>query len=178
MSQAEGILFALLPYVHMLVDPFCYLPGDRQVVLTFAARPDHHITLIHRLHHLLCLLEVNVVERWVGNDTLNISYKKEKDDHVHNSDQLNLLFVASQISLNEGLTGPLLFLLLLFILFDILGFSIKIIVGVLGKLPLIVLVSEVRCPTGKVHVELLDVDLHDTTMNGHADLKTKNCELL
>lgn len=74
----------------------------------------------------------------------------------------------------RGLTGPLLFLLLLFVMFDILGFSIKVIVGVLGKLPLVVLVTEVRCPTCKVHVELLNVNLHDTTVDSHANLKTEN----
>lgn len=61
-AQAEGILLALLPDIHVLVDAIVDLPGDSQVVLPFAARPDDHIPLVHGLHHLLCLLEADVVE--------------------------------------------------------------------------------------------------------------------
>lgn len=61
-AQAEGILLALFPDIHMLVDAIVDLPGDSQVVLPFAAWPNYHIPLVHGLHHLLCLLEADVVE--------------------------------------------------------------------------------------------------------------------
>lgn len=61
-AQAEGILLALLPDIYVLVNAIVDLPGDSQVVFPFAARPDNHIPLVHGLHHLLCLLEADVVE--------------------------------------------------------------------------------------------------------------------
>lgn len=68
------------------------------------------------------------------------------------------------------LTGSLLFLLLLLFLFHIICLSIKIIVGIFGKLPFIVLVTQVRCSASEIHVELLDVNLHDAAVHSHANL--------
>lgn len=68
------------------------------------------------------------------------------------------------------LTGSLLFLLLLLFLFHIICLSIKIIVGIFGKLPFIVLVTQVRCSAREIHVELLDVNLHDAAVHSHANL--------
>ena len=72
--QAEGVLLALLPHVDMLVDALGHLPGDRQVVLPLAAGPDDEVALVHGLHHLLRLLEVDVVERRVGDHALDVRY--------------------------------------------------------------------------------------------------------
>lgn len=68
------------------------------------------------------------------------------------------------------LTGSLLFLLKLLFLFDIICLSIKVIVGVFGKLPFIVLVAQIRCSTSEVHIELFDVNLHDAAVHSHANL--------
>ncbi len=68
------------------------------------------------------------------------------------------------------LTGSLLFLLLLLFLFHIICLSIKIIVGIFGKLPFIVLVTQVRCSASEIHVELLDVNLHNAAVHSHANL--------
>lgn len=68
------------------------------------------------------------------------------------------------------LTGSLLFLLKLLFLFDIICLSIKVIVGVFGKLPFIVFVAQIRCSTSEVHIELLNVNLHDAAVHSHANL--------
>lgn len=68
------------------------------------------------------------------------------------------------------LTGSLLFLLKLLFLFDIICLSIKVIVGVFGKLPFIVLVAQIRCSTSEVNIELFDVNLHDAAVHSHANL--------
>lgn len=73
MSKAEGILFALLTHIHMLIDPISHLPRDRQVVLPFTAGSNNYVTLVHGFHHLLCLFEVDVVEGRVSDHTLNVS---------------------------------------------------------------------------------------------------------
>lgn len=61
-AQAEGILLALFSDIHVLVNAIVHLPGDSQVVFSFATWPNNHIPLVHGLHHLLSLLEANVVE--------------------------------------------------------------------------------------------------------------------
>lgn len=78
-SQAEGVLLALLSYVNVLVDAISNLPSNSQVVLSLTAGPDDHISLVHGLHHLLCLLEVDVMERWVGYHPLDVGYREWKD---------------------------------------------------------------------------------------------------
>lgn len=59
---------------------------------------------------------------------------------------------------------------MLLFLFNIICLSIKVIVGVFRKLPFIVLVTQIRCSTSEVHIELLDVNLHDAAVHGHANL--------
>lgn len=61
-AQTEGILLALFSDIHVLVNAIVDLPGDSQMILPFAAWPNNHISLVHGLHHLLCLLEADVVE--------------------------------------------------------------------------------------------------------------------
>lgn len=68
------------------------------------------------------------------------------------------------------LTGSLLFLFKFLFLFNIICLCIKIIVSVFGKLPFIILVAQVRRPASEVYVELLDVNLHDAAVHGHANL--------
>lgn len=74
----------------------------------------------------------------------------------------------------QVLTGSLLFLLKFLLLFNIICLCVKVIIGVFGKLPLVVLVAQIRCPASEVHVELLDVNLHDAAVHGHANLTEKN----
>lgn len=76
MSKTKGVLFSFLAHVHMLIDPISHLPCDGQVILSFTAGSNHHVTLVHGLHHLLCLFEVDVVERRVGNHTFDVSCGK------------------------------------------------------------------------------------------------------
>lgn len=71
-SQAEGIFLALLPHIHMLVDAITDFPGHCQVVLALAAWSDNHITLVHGLHHLFCLLEIDIMEGWVCDHSLDV----------------------------------------------------------------------------------------------------------
>lgn len=66
---------------HVFVPPFCtglsvpYLPGDGEVILSFAAGSDYQVTLVQGLHHLLRLVEADIVEVGVGNHTLYICWK-------------------------------------------------------------------------------------------------------
>ena len=53
-----------------------YLPGDREVVLPLAAGPDDQVSLVQGLHHLLRLLEADVVEAWVGDHTLDVGCRE------------------------------------------------------------------------------------------------------
>lgn len=68
------------------------------------------------------------------------------------------------------LTCSLLFLFQLLLVFLILRLSVKIIVAVLGELPLIGLVHQIRSAACQVNAEFLDVDFHDAAVNGHAHL--------
>ena len=52
-----------------------YLPGDGEVVLSFAAGSDDQVSLVQGLHHFLCLVEADVVEVWVGDHTLYIRWR-------------------------------------------------------------------------------------------------------
>lgn len=61
-AQTESVLLALFSDIHVLVNPIVHLPGDSKVVLPFATWPNNHVPLVHGLHHLLSLLEANVVE--------------------------------------------------------------------------------------------------------------------
>lgn len=56
-----------------------YLPGDGEVVLSLAAGPDDQVSLVQRLHHLLCLVEADVVEVWVGDHTLDVRCRRRVD---------------------------------------------------------------------------------------------------
>lgn len=170
MSEAEGILFALLTDIHMLIDPIRHLPRHSQVVLPFTAGSNHHITLVHGLHHLLRLFEIDVVEGRMSNHTLYVSYK-EKTKFVLRSHKKR---TTNALKRRSMLTGSLLFLLLLLFLFNIIRFSIKVIIGVFGKFPLVVLVAQIRCSASEIHIELFYVDLHDAAVHGHARLNEEN----
>lgn len=76
-SQAKGVLLALFPHVHMLVDAISHLPGDSEVVLSLAAGPDDQVSLVQCLHHLLCLVEADIVEVWVGDHSLDVRCRRE-----------------------------------------------------------------------------------------------------
>lgn len=56
-------------------------------------------------------------------------------------------------------------------MFLVLSLFVKVVVGVLGKLPLVALVSQIRSAACEVDVELLDVDLHDAAVNRHSHLR-------
>lgn len=71
-SQAEGIFLALFPHVHVLVNAVTDLPGHGQVIFTLATWADDHVTLVHGLHHLFCLLEVYIMEGWVCDHSLDV----------------------------------------------------------------------------------------------------------
>lgn len=56
-----------------------YLPGDSEVVLSLAAGPDDQVALVQGLHHLLCLVEADVVEVGVGDHTLDVRWRRRGD---------------------------------------------------------------------------------------------------
>ena len=58
------------------------LPGDGEVVLSLAAGSDHHVSLVHGLHHLLGLPEVDVVEGGVGDHTLDVGWWGEGETEI------------------------------------------------------------------------------------------------
>ena len=69
-----------------------------------------------------------------------------------------------------ALTGPLLLPLHVLLLLVVCCFGVKVIVGVLGQLPLVAPVHEVRGAAGQVRTELLDVNLHDAAVDSHPHL--------
>lgn len=74
------------------------------------------------------------------------------------------------------LTCSLLFLFQLLLLFLVFGLCVKVIVAVLGKLPLIGLVHQIRGAACEVNAEFLNVDFHDAAVNCHAHLKEEGEE--
>lgn len=52
-----------------------YLPGDGEVVLSLAAGSYDQVALVQGLHHLLCLVETDIVEVGVGDHTLYIRWR-------------------------------------------------------------------------------------------------------
>lgn len=72
------------------------------------------------------------------------------------------------------LTGPLLLPLHVLLLLVVRSFRIEVIVSVLGQLPLVVPVHEVRGAAGQVRAELLDVNFHDAAVNSHSHLDPQN----
>lgn len=56
-----------------------YLPGYSEVVLSLAAGPDNQVSLVQGLHHLLCLVEADVVEVWVGDHALDVRCRRRGD---------------------------------------------------------------------------------------------------
>lgn len=42
------------------------------MVLSFAAGPDDQVSLVQSLHHLLCLVEADIVEVGVGDHSLDV----------------------------------------------------------------------------------------------------------
>ena len=55
-----------------------YFPGDGEVVLSLAARSDDQVSLVQGLHHLLRLVETNIVEVGVGYHTLYIGWRDKE----------------------------------------------------------------------------------------------------
>lgn len=53
-----------------------YLPGYSEVVLSLAAGPDDQVSLVQGLHHLLRLVEADVVEVWVSDHTLDVRCRR------------------------------------------------------------------------------------------------------
>lgn len=49
------------------------------MVLSLAAGPDDQVSLIQGLHHLLCLVEADVVKVWVGDHTLDVRCRRQSD---------------------------------------------------------------------------------------------------
>lgn len=56
-----------------------YFPGDGEVVLSLAAGSDDQVSLIQGLHHLLCLVETDIVKVGVGDHTLDICWRDRKN---------------------------------------------------------------------------------------------------
>lgn len=54
-----------------------YFPGDGEVVLSLAAGSDDQVTLVQGLHHLLRLVETDIVEVGVGDHTLYICWREK-----------------------------------------------------------------------------------------------------
>lgn len=71
------------------------------------------------------------------------------------------------------LTRPLLFLFELLVQFLVFRLFVEVVVAVLGEFPLVCLVHQIRSAACEVHAELLNVDLHDATVNRHSNLKPK-----
>ena len=85
-----------------------------------------------------------------------------------------LLAVLIQTTLTTSviiLTCSLLFLFEVLFLFLVFSLFVKVIVAVLGKLPLIGLVHQIRGAACEVHAEFLNVDFHDAAVNRHTHLK-------
>lgn len=151
------------------------------MILSLAAGSDDQVSLVQGLHHFLRLVETDVVEVGVGDHTLYIRYRKEKNKE---SPSVNKHILRTKTSnwgcLNEilrnalKLTRPLLFLFELLVQFLVFGLFVEVVVGVLGELPLVRLVHQVGRAAREVHAELLDVDLHDATVNRHPNLKAEH----
>lgn len=52
-----------------------YFPGDGEVVLSLAAGSDDQVSLVQGLHHLLCLVETDIVEVGMSDHTLYICWR-------------------------------------------------------------------------------------------------------
>lgn len=62
------------------------------MILSLAAGPDNQVSLVQGLHHLLSLVETDVVEVGVGDHALYIRYRKRKQwasvsKYVHSQDK-------------------------------------------------------------------------------------------
>lgn len=71
-------------FIHFRISAFIqlpcwlfYLPGDGQVILSFAAGSDDQVSLVQGLHHFLSLVKTDVVEVGVGDHTFYICYGKK-----------------------------------------------------------------------------------------------------
>lgn len=72
---------------------------------------------------------------------------------------------------NVFLTCSLLFLFELLLLFLVFRLCVKVVVAVLGELPLVGLIHQVGRAACQVDAEFLNVDFHDAAVNCHAHLK-------
>lgn len=128
------------------------------MVLSLAAGSDDQVSLVQTLHHLLCLVETNVVEVGVGNHTLyvcwtdrgeaNKQYKDSDEEGVGQPKRLMRRDLHSPESTSLGnpviiLTCSLLFLFELLLVFLVFGLCVEVVVAVFGELPLIGLVHQI-----------------------------------
>lgn len=67
-------------------NPVAYFPGDSEVILSLAAGSDDQVSLIQGLHHLLCLVETDVMKVGVGDHTLDICWRDRKKNRIKNRD--------------------------------------------------------------------------------------------
>lgn len=153
-----------------------YFPGDCEVVLSLAAGPDDQVSLVQGLHHLLCLVKTYIVEVGVGNNTLYICWRKTECKKQYKGSDVDVkIFGWTEKTflsvLYSVLTCALPFLFELLLLFLVFGFCVKVIVGVLGKLPLIRFVHQIWRATREVNAEFLNVNFHDAAVNCHAHLE-------
>lgn len=177
-----------------------YFPRDSQVVLSLAAGSDDQVSLVQRLHHLLCLIETDVVEVGMGDHTFYICWrekeckqlkmvssqncrgefgkqsvskaKKKKNGKSGTVYHFNTIPVQSAyIKPAVILTCSLLLLFELLVLFLVFRLCVKVIICVLGELPLIGFVHQIRGAAREVNAEFFYVDFHDAAVNCHAHLE-------
>lgn len=72
------------------------------------------------------------------------------------------------------LTRSLLFLFELLLQFMIFRLRVKVVVAVLGELPLVGFVHQIRRAAREVDTELLNVDFHDAAVDCHAHLRKES----